>query len=576
MDAALELAEQTSPDVVIANDPDADRCAVAVPGPGGWRMLRGDEVGRAAGLARAVARRGRWGAAGLGRLRLRELDRVVAPARGDVPRGAGCGTRRRSPGSSGSGGCRGSATATRRRSATASTRTGCATRTASRRRCSSPSWSATLKTEGRSLVDRLDDLAREHGVLRHRRVLGAGGGPVADRPDHGPAARRRRSRGGGRRRRRGPTTSRGATAGCRRPRGCATTSPTTRGSSCGRRAPSPSSRSTSRSSSRSRVTTCAVPASAAATRLAGIRADLEARHRPLTPGAGRRAGRTGRGRTRSTGCRSARSVGRRADRSATHRDTAYPREACRLLDVAQPSRRRPGEPRWPARLGPGTRPPRAGPPPSTATTSPPPAAAGRAAGTPTSPHVAERRRRRRPRRRSRWPGAATPRGRALGGPAAAAARWPTPRGSAQHTADPQPACTPAWTLHDQRWAYRWRAGLRRHRRPPSTPTRAAGRHRVSHRASRRPGPPGGRPPRRPRARQPGPSLGGTCGRRDDGPACARDEASSDTASQSALPDSWEWTGARAPRRRCQPAGHGSSGAATGAVPTAWARPYARR
>ena len=45
MDAALELAEQTSPDVVIANDPDADRCAVAVPGPGGWRMLRGDEVG---------------------------------------------------------------------------------------------------------------------------------------------------------------------------------------------------------------------------------------------------------------------------------------------------------------------------------------------------------------------------------------------------------------------------------------------------------------------------------------------------------------------------------------------------
>jgi len=45
MDAALELAEQTGPDIVIANDPDADRCAVAVPAPGGWRMLRGDEVG---------------------------------------------------------------------------------------------------------------------------------------------------------------------------------------------------------------------------------------------------------------------------------------------------------------------------------------------------------------------------------------------------------------------------------------------------------------------------------------------------------------------------------------------------
>ncbi|MFE1767618.1 phospho-sugar mutase [Streptomyces angustmyceticus] len=49
MDLAFATARNTAgTDIVIANDPDADRCAVAVPAPGtpdGWRMLRGDEVG---------------------------------------------------------------------------------------------------------------------------------------------------------------------------------------------------------------------------------------------------------------------------------------------------------------------------------------------------------------------------------------------------------------------------------------------------------------------------------------------------------------------------------------------------
>jgi phosphomannomutase len=45
MDICMDLAAQVRADLLVANDPDADRCAVGVPGPAGWRMLRGDEVG---------------------------------------------------------------------------------------------------------------------------------------------------------------------------------------------------------------------------------------------------------------------------------------------------------------------------------------------------------------------------------------------------------------------------------------------------------------------------------------------------------------------------------------------------
>ena len=55
IDAALAAARDRGADLVIANDPDADRCAVAVQDPAvqdpavddrpGWRMLTGDEVG---------------------------------------------------------------------------------------------------------------------------------------------------------------------------------------------------------------------------------------------------------------------------------------------------------------------------------------------------------------------------------------------------------------------------------------------------------------------------------------------------------------------------------------------------
>ncbi|MTE11725.1 hypothetical protein GLP40_02835 [Nocardia sp. CT2-14] len=44
-DLLLDLAERVDADIAIALDPDADRCALGVRGPGGWRMLRGDETG---------------------------------------------------------------------------------------------------------------------------------------------------------------------------------------------------------------------------------------------------------------------------------------------------------------------------------------------------------------------------------------------------------------------------------------------------------------------------------------------------------------------------------------------------
>ncbi|WCN82278.1 phospho-sugar mutase [Micromonospora sp. LH3U1] len=46
VDRLIALADSTGADLAIANDPDADRCAVVVrAGADGWRMLRGDEVG---------------------------------------------------------------------------------------------------------------------------------------------------------------------------------------------------------------------------------------------------------------------------------------------------------------------------------------------------------------------------------------------------------------------------------------------------------------------------------------------------------------------------------------------------
>lgn len=56
IDLALETAKKFDAHLVIANDPDADRCAAAINDPHtGWRMLRGDELG--AILGETIARK---------------------------------------------------------------------------------------------------------------------------------------------------------------------------------------------------------------------------------------------------------------------------------------------------------------------------------------------------------------------------------------------------------------------------------------------------------------------------------------------------------------------------------------
>ncbi|MFT4122864.1 MAG: phospho-sugar mutase [Microbacteriaceae bacterium] len=55
LDLAIALAEREGAELVIANDPDADRLAVAIPDVAGWRRLSGNEVGAVLGWAAARA-----------------------------------------------------------------------------------------------------------------------------------------------------------------------------------------------------------------------------------------------------------------------------------------------------------------------------------------------------------------------------------------------------------------------------------------------------------------------------------------------------------------------------------------
>ena len=78
LDLAMALAAETGADLVVANDPDADRCAAAVPGPHGWRMLSGDEVG--ALLAAQLLAAGRQGVYATSIVSASLLGRMAAAA----------------------------------------------------------------------------------------------------------------------------------------------------------------------------------------------------------------------------------------------------------------------------------------------------------------------------------------------------------------------------------------------------------------------------------------------------------------------------------------------------------------
>ncbi len=156
MDAALELAEQTGPDLVIANDPDADRCAVAVPGPGGWRMLRGDEVGALLGshiVDRGVAPGGVFASSIVSSRWLAAIARSAGLAH--VETLTGFKWIGRVPGlaygyEEALGYCVDPHTVRDKDGITAALLVA--------------ELAATLKAQGRTLLDRLDDLARVHGV----------------------------------------------------------------------------------------------------------------------------------------------------------------------------------------------------------------------------------------------------------------------------------------------------------------------------------------------------------------------------------------------------------------------------
>jgi phosphomannomutase len=154
MDLAMALASEVGADILLANDPDADRCAVGVPGPHGWRMLSGDEVG--ALLGDFLLRRGVEGTYAASIVSSSLLGRMAAAAGqpyaetltgfkwiGRVD-GLAYGYEEAL------GYCTDPSRVKDKDGLSAAIRV--------------VELAARLKAEGRTLVDRLDDIARQHGL----------------------------------------------------------------------------------------------------------------------------------------------------------------------------------------------------------------------------------------------------------------------------------------------------------------------------------------------------------------------------------------------------------------------------
>jgi len=158
IDLALAKAAEVGADLVIANDPDADRCAVAVPDPATdgveWRMLRGDEVG--ALLADHLLRTGTQGTYACSIVSSSLLAKQAA-AHGQpfVETLTGFKWIGRVEGlafgyEEALGYCVDPAVVKDKDGITAAIRV--------------VELAAQLKAQGRTLLDRLDDIAREHGL----------------------------------------------------------------------------------------------------------------------------------------------------------------------------------------------------------------------------------------------------------------------------------------------------------------------------------------------------------------------------------------------------------------------------